>query len=287
MNKIFLKNEYLTVTISKIGAEVISIKNANDEEFIHQKNDIIWDGQAPVLFPVCGRVYGEGLKIDGKIYKMPMHGFALNYDFDILEYSDDIAVLSLVSNDETKKVYPYDFEFIVTYKLLANSLDVCYEIINDSKTDMYFSVGSHEGYVIMDGLNGSSIHFEKDEKDAPYIFENPASPLKDDFISDDEKSVLKLSDKLFDGGASVVIPDIKSDYVILKDKNGKDIVKIEFEEFTNLVIWTRPYAQFICIEPWCGMAQREKITHNIKDMPSIEKIEPDAQFERHHIISIL
>lgn len=287
MDYVLLKNEHLTVKINKVGAEVVSIKNANEEEFIHQKGDIIWNGQAPVLFPVCGRIHGDGLKIDEKIYKMPMHGIAINYDFDILECSEDIAVFSLVSNDETKKVYPYDFEFIVTYKLLANSIDVCYEVINDSQKEMYFSLGSHEGYIIMDGLNGASIHFEKDEGKAPYIFENPKLNLSNDFISDGKKSVLKLSDALFNDGVSVVIPDIKSDYVILKGKDGKDFVKVEFEEFDNLVIWARPYAQFICIEPWCGMAQKEDITYDIKDMPSIQKINANSQFERHHIISIL
>ena len=71
-------------------------------------------------------------------------------------------------NEETKKIYPYDFELIITYKLLGKSIDVSYEIINDSKETMYFSIGSHEGYNCMSGLKNYVIEFETEERAVPY-----------------------------------------------------------------------------------------------------------------------
>lgn len=279
-SNVTLKNEYLTVVINSLGAEIKSIKAQNDEERIHQP-DMFWQGSAPVLFPICGKLYDGNLRINKRKYKLNSHGFARNSEFNLMEFTDDIAVFSLLSNEETKKVYPYDFELIITYKLLGKSIDVSYEIINDSKETMYFSIGSHEGYNCMSGLKNYVIEFENEEVAVPYSDVEgdlclPKSPIK----------TIMLSDELFTGSRSVIFKNPSSKALILKNIDGSEKIRVEYEGFEYLVIWTKPNTQFLCIEPWCGMGEFYKFPDDISTKEGIQSIEDGGQFEIHHIITI-
>lgn len=285
LENICLKNEYLTVKINTLGAEMTSIQTNDGDEKLHQPDMVFWNDRAPVLFPVCGTPIGDKIIVDGKEYPMNSHGFAKDSEFNLMECNDDLAVFSLVSNDETKKIYPYDFELLITYKLLGRSIDISYEIINDGKEKMYFSIGSHEGYMLMEGLSEYEIHFEKEESNKPYIFETRQCP-NDDITVKDGHSVLKLSNELFTDSITVVYENPDSNAVYLKNKAGENKIRVEFEEFDNLLIWTSPMAQFVCIEPWCGMAEFGQAPNDIKEKECIQKLESGQQFERHHIITI-
>ena len=194
-DNVCLKNEYLTVVIKPMGAEIISIKGTDDVERIHQPDMVFWNGQAPILFPWCGKMRDLKYVYEDKEYQLKQHGFARESMFDLLEQTEDLAVFSLLSSDETKKVYPFDFELIVTYKLLGNSVDVSYEVINDSKYDMYFGIGSHESYYCLEGLSEYEIHFEKEESAKPYICGTDIIP-KENISSVDGHTVISLSDDL-------------------------------------------------------------------------------------------
>lgn len=283
---ICLKNEYLTVRISTLGAEMTSIQNTDGEELLHQDDMIFWNDHAPVLFPICGTPIGDKITVDGVSYPMQSHGFARCSEFDVMESSDDLAVFSLVSDEESKKVYPYDFELIITYKLLGKAIDISYEVINDGDRDMYFSIGSHEGYIILEGLSEYEIHFEKEESKKPYIFETRKTPEKS-IETRNGHSVLKLSNELFEDSVTVVYETPDSDVVYLRNKDGKDKIRVEFEDFDNLFIWSCPMSQFVCIEPWCGTAEFGEAPLDISSKEYIQSLEPGAQFERHHIITVM
>jgi len=285
LQNICLKNEFLTVKINTLGAEMTSIQTPDGEEKLHQPDMVFWNGRAPVLFPICGTPIADKITVNGKEYQMNEHGFAKDSEFNLMECSDDLAVFSLVSNDETKKIYPYDFELIITYKLLGKAIDVSYEIINDSEEKMYFSIGSHEGYILLEGLSEYEIHFEKEESKKPYIFETRLCPDKH-ITSKDGHSILKLSDELFADSVTVVYENPDSDAVQLKNKAGETKIRVEFEEFDNLFIWSCPMSQFVCIEPWCGNAEFGDAPKDISEKDSIQVLEAGEQFERHHLITV-
>ena len=276
---ITLQNEFLTVKISTFGAEIKSVVDFKGEERIHQP-DMFWQGSAPVLFPICGKLYDGNLRINKKKYKMNPHGFAKNYEFNVMEFTDDIAVFSLLSNDETKMVYPYDFELIITYKLLGKAIDVSYEIINDTKGDMYFSIGAHEGYNCMSGLNNYVLEFENTEEAAAY------SDVECDFgFPDGNLKSISLSDELFDKSRSIIFKNPTSKAVTLKNIDGSESVRVEYEGFDYLVIWSKPNTQYVCIEPWCGMGEFYAFPKDISEKEGIKKVTADEQFEIHHLIT--
>jgi galactose mutarotase-like enzyme len=69
---------------------------------------------------------------EGNVYKLSRHGFARDFEFEVIENSENTVVFSLKSNEETLKVYPFYFELQLSYILEGNKLVVKYEIINRS-----------------------------------------------------------------------------------------------------------------------------------------------------------
>ena len=286
LDNIFLKNENLTVVIKPLGAEIISIKDADEIERLHQPDMVFWNGQAPLLFPWCGKMRDKKFVYEDKEYNLTQHGFARDSLFELLEQTEDLAVFSLLSNEKTKEMYPFDFELIVTYKLLGNSIDVSYEVLNDGECDMYFAIGSHESYNCLDGLSEYEIHFEKEEASKPYIFGTEIIPEKN-ITSTDAHTVISLSDDLFEGSRTVICEKPLSNFVYLVHKKDGEKIRVDFEDFSYLLFWTPPGSQFVCIEPWTTSPDSDSSSYKISEKKDVVCLEPNGHFEAHHIISIL
>ena len=67
----YIENDKLTLGVKEFGCEITSIKSkATDYEFMWQGNPDIWGGQAPILFPIVGRLIDDKYTLDGKEYEM-------------------------------------------------------------------------------------------------------------------------------------------------------------------------------------------------------------------------
>ena len=56
MSIVAIKNEFLEVLISSVGAEIQSVRAKDGKEYIWQGDPAYWNKHAPVLFPICGRL---------------------------------------------------------------------------------------------------------------------------------------------------------------------------------------------------------------------------------------
>ena len=79
---------------------------------------------------------------------MGQHGFARDNEFGCIENTANKTVHRLVSTEETKKVYPFDFAFTVTQELSGRTLTITWKVENTGDDDMYFSVGGHPAFMI-------------------------------------------------------------------------------------------------------------------------------------------
>lgn len=151
-----LKNNFLTVTLSDKGAEIQSVKDVNSgREYMWQADPEIWGRHAPVLFPVVGRLKDDQYTYDGKTYHMGQHGFARDAQFTVEEQDDKHIVFLLTSNEDTKKMYPFDFELRVSYSLVNNLLEEHFTVTNTDTKEMIFGIGGHPGFNLPtdNGLN--------------------------------------------------------------------------------------------------------------------------------------
>ena len=160
---ILLENDYLKVKIKKKGAEIISLYNKEKSfEHIWQADKKSWNQNAPILFPIVGKLKNGKYFIDNKEYKMKNHGFASFSTFEIISKSKSKVVLSLESNASTLKKYPFKFKLIVKYTLKENKVLIENKVVNIDNKKIYFSIGAHPGF---------NIPINKKEKYTDYYLE--------------------------------------------------------------------------------------------------------------------
>jgi len=118
-----ISNEYLVVKINDLGAELNSIKKQfEDIEYLWQLNKKIWERQAPLLFPIIGRLKDEQFEYNKKLYNINIHGFANTSVFSLHEKKADSITLVLKNSEKTLKQYPFKFELYISYSLIGNKI---------------------------------------------------------------------------------------------------------------------------------------------------------------------
>ena len=160
-----LKNEILEVNVKSSGAELTSVKKDGIEYLWHGRE--YWKRNAPILFPIVGRLVNDEVEIEGNKYSMGQHGFARDMEFLEVESGNDFVTYLLRYNEETLKKYPYKFELYVSYKLIENFIEVEYRVKNVDDKNIMFCIGGHPGFAwpIADGekFEDYYIKFEKKE----------------------------------------------------------------------------------------------------------------------------
>ena len=154
-----LKNELLSVTLSDKGAEVISVKNTEGYEYIWQGDPKYWEGQAPLMFPICGRLFGGKYTYGDKEFEMNLHGFARKSVFSVREADDTHAVFVLTDIPESLAEYPFPFVLSIEYRLCGNSLTGSVTVENSGSETLPFTVGLHPGFNVP--LGEGRIHRQK------------------------------------------------------------------------------------------------------------------------------
>ena len=82
-------------------------------------------GGNPILFPLCGNVVDNTYTHNGKPYTIKQHGFARELPWSVVSQSTEDGAsltLGLNSNDQTRAVYPFEFELAFTYTLKGDTL---------------------------------------------------------------------------------------------------------------------------------------------------------------------
>ncbi len=279
---VVLENDKLKVTIKLKGAELSSVVDKQTGiEYMWQGNPDVWAYHAPNLFPVVGQVKENKLNINGQEYNLNRHGFARISNFRRIESTPNHAIFSLSYDEETLKIYPYKFELEIAYHLSGNQIHILYKVVNKEDHKIYFSIGAHPGFNVPleDGevYEDYYIQFEKEE-------DLVASTLSDKgLFNGKHKEILKgnnlpLASDLFNEDA-LVFKNINSRSVELKNNRGTKYVKLDFPQFKELGIWSKPGAPFVCIEPWLGYADSELGQQDISEKPGIQTLNKGHVFE--------
>jgi len=70
-------------------------------------------------------------------------------------------------------------------------------------------------------------------------------------------------------------------------ENNKPLIKVAFDDFKNLGIWTKVGAPFVCIEPWLGYSDTIHSNGNILEKEGIQVVKEKEHFECQFSIEIL
>ncbi len=285
-----IENDLYKITIRNQGGELTSfINKATGVEHLWQADPAIWPWHAPNLFPIIGALNNSQLTVDGNTYTLPRHGFNRESELLLIESDSQSAKFSLPYCEKTLAVYPYKFDFQIHYDLIDNALRVTYKVINLDKKDIYFSVGGHPGFNVPfnKGENYEDYYLEFDVKEkldthllsAEGTFNGQTSPVN----LDDNK--LHLTHDLFNNDA-LVFKNMRSRMVTIKSTKHNQSLSVEFPHFNYLGIWAKPGADFVCIEPWIGLADTTGRQTDIKQKEGIQKLKVGHVFEAAYFISM-
>lgn len=280
---IFLENEFLKASFKLVGAELCSLLDKKSGlEHIWQANKEVWGRHAPLLFPIVGQVENNQYRIGDQTYSLSQHGFARDFLFEIKEQDSARVVFSLKSNEVSLKLYPYQFELLVSYSLEAKRLRIQYEVINTDKQTIYFSIGAHPGFVCPfsaeEQFGDYELRFEQKETAQRLLFaKGLLSEEKSAYLHHED--VIPLSHSLFDNDA-IILQGLSSKWVDLKSKKGKQTLRFHFEGFPLLAFWTQPgkNAPYLCIEPWFGVADVRGANKDYREKDFIEKLDLGKKF---------
>jgi|SRR6185437_15731541 len=276
-----LKSDHLAVAISEKGAELQSIQ-LNALEYLWQADPNYWAKHSPVLFPIIGELKDGKYIFDSKEYHLPRHGFARDKIFEAKQTSDTSAIFTLHSNAETLAVYPFRFILQLQYEIKQHTLYCSYIVQNVNERDMYFSVGGHPAFRVP--LNNKlqyddyTLAFNNDKTLHRFLLDNGLTKDNTETVALDDKK-LHLKSSLFYNDA-IVLKHISSDQIKLYSEKDKHGLKFMFEGFPYFGIWAAKNAPFLCLEPWCGIADNIHHNYQLTDKEGINRLAAGATWKR-------
>ncbi|WP_257670694.1 aldose 1-epimerase family protein [Parapedobacter tibetensis] len=259
-----IENEFLQAEINAKGAELKSLKNTiTHYEYMWGADPAYWAKTSPVLFPIVGALKDDTYYHEGKAYNLTRHGFARDFLFAEERLSDAEAVFSLSDNEKTRLHYPFAFRLSIRYRLEEDSLFCSYEVSNpEDRHTLPFSIGGHPAFAV--GTDGNppyhNHYLEFPDDDVLHCHLLEGNLITDRTITIPlENRRLLLRHELFYGDA-LVMKGLRSKQITLKNKVDERGIHFRHEGFPYFDIWAAKDADFVCLEPWCGIA--DGIQHN-------------------------
>jgi galactose mutarotase-like enzyme len=242
-----------------------------------------------VLFPIVGGLKNGLYQYKGNTYQLGRHGFARERDFSVAAQSANSITFTLESDTETLAVYPFAFRFSVVYTLEETTLHVGYLVENTGEESMYFSIGAHPAFAVplISGTIYADYYLAFEQKETAGKW-----PLSGDGLIEanavsmlENTDKLPLSKELFYGDA-LVFKHLKSNNISILTDKSKHGLTVHFEGFPYMGIWSAKNADFVCIEPWCGIADSVNASGNLTEKEGINLLLPNDQFMRNWNVKV-
>ena len=280
---ITLENDHLKISVSEKGAELQNlISKETDIDYLWNADPKYWAKHSPVLFPIVGALKEDTYFYKEQKYSLTRHGFARDHTFKVFKKEPYEATFILTQNDETLKIYPFYFELTITYKLMDDRLIVSYTVKNTGHDNILFSLGAHPAFAVPNSpdtkFEDYYITFNEDKKLNHY-------DLLDGLVSDKIEEItlsghrLPLTHKLFKNDA-LVLKSLQSNCVSLLNTQNHHGLHFHFEEFPYFGIWAAPDAPFVCLEPWCGVADSTASSQQLTEKEGINVLASNQQWRR-------
>ena len=289
MRKYVLENDFLAIEVSTFGAELQSIKDkTTGYEYLWYGDKAYWARRSPILFPIVGKVWNGRMLYHDKEYPLSQHGFARDCEFEAINvldlnrkfnyrFSSFSAIAFLFSsNDDTRKIYPFDFDLYVVYQLEERSVKVHWIVDNKTDGDIYFQIGAHPAFNYRDFDGDADIQgymqFDKSGDLLLTRLECGGYAAKNRGVMNVPVMGIPITKDTFAGDALVFENQLKK--VALCDKSGIAYVEVEFDA-PVVGLWSPAktgYAPFMCIEPWYGRCDDSHFDGDYNQKPYINHL---------------
>ncbi|WP_313630164.1 aldose 1-epimerase family protein [Enterococcus devriesei] len=284
-----ITNDFLEATINEKGAELVSLR-ANEIEYIWQADPQYWGRHAPILFPFVGRLKDNQYSYQGKTYPMGQHGFARDKEFKVLEQTKEKVTLVLTSDEETKKVYPFDFSLTVSYEIWGEGVRIRFDVENTGEEEMIFALGGHPAFNIplTDELQFDDyfIAFSPQKSRVKIPLDGPFTNLDQKTIGQTNTNI-QLSRGLFKEDALIYETRGLNAYTLGSEESSHSVT-LAYNNIPYVGLWS-PYpaeAPFVCIEPWWGFADTVDSNGRLEDKEGMNRLAGNEHFKTEFSITV-
>jgi galactose mutarotase-like enzyme len=249
----------LSAEVSSLGAQIYALRDRGGRDLLWNGDPAVWSGRAPLLFPIVGVLAGGSYRVGASVYRLSRHGFARGRTFELVESSPAAAAFRLKFDQASLEVYPFRFELDVRFALDGPSLSVTTLVRNLGTEEMPASFGYHPAFRWpLPFGQARSAHFIEFADDEPAPVRRLDSgglltPVRHPTPVAHRR--LELADALFQDDV-IIFDQIRSRSVTYGAQGGPRI-RLSFPDSPYLGVWTKPKADFICIEPWHGVSDAE------------------------------
>lgn len=215
-------------------------------------------GGNPILFPFAGRTYDrgeEGFWCPDNVRRrpMPMHGLARQGEFRLTRLDEGGFSALFVPDAAAKEAFPFDYEFIVSYRFEPNGFYVELELTNLGTTPVPWSAGHHFYFTLPWSAGLTRRDYQLEVPASRTLRRNETGQLVDGPRLPGRESLDNpaLIDTIFTGLRG-------HEFHVFENPAG---TRLRFRTgFTNttaqdaaVVTWTQEEkSPFYCIEPWMG-----------------------------------
>lgn len=286
-----IQNECLKVEINPIGGSLASIFDEKSEsELLWQGNAKAWKGRDIAIFPIVGRLKDGFYSVKNNNYEMNTHGLARYAEFTEYFKTESEIIIKMQSNEDTLKVYPFEFCFYVHYKLSGNNLTINYKVENLDNKTIYFGLGCHPGFVLdsvecenISDTSGNYLEFE--------IKQSLTQIEMDDsnvFVKGEKKSlygnVIELTKDKFAKDA-ILFKGVKGGIKIIR-KNGITL-HFKINNPPIFAVWShKQFGNFVCVEPWFGLPDNNIPVREISQKALINSLEVGKEFNYNYTLIV-
>jgi galactose mutarotase-like enzyme len=278
MDAVELKAGEATARIALVGAEPVSWR-VGGTEYLWSGDPAHWNRHAPILFPVVGASAGGVVRVAGRDYPMPQHGFARDLPFAVVAQDAASATLRLEDTPETRAHYPFAFRLDLAAALRPDGgLVLTFTVSNTGATVLPYALGFHPAFPWpFDGGPpqgpGHAVLFEAEERaEVPEVAAGGLLARTGRRLPLDGRR-LDLDPALFT--EALVFLDARSRAMRFASPTGR-AVAMTVEDFPHLAVWTRGAAPFVSLECWTGHADWEGFAGELEERDSMRSLAPDA-----------
>ena len=280
MDELLLKNDSLQVSVSPLGAEVTRMTASSGKELLWEGTPSLWGHVSPLLFPFPGTLEKGYYLCSGKKYPMPQGGFVKDSLFSVLDQNDHQAILHLSMPQEE---YPFALDLLVAYTLKNRQLAMEYNLVNKGFTPAYYGLGRQFAIACPEGTEYQRLVFDVPESPAVHQMTGP-------YLSDETADVGRGITQLALGGSHfgsgcLFLSSLKGMAATLVSVKTGRRVRVDFSGFEYLRIWRRQRAQFISIEPWTTLPDRDGAESLLSRKSGIEILPPGKTRQYKHLVT--
>lgn len=233
-------------------------------------------GGNPILFPFCARTFDRGeighwRATDGLRRPMPQHGFARQGDFKIVWLDPRGFAAQLLPSAEAREAYPYDYEFVVTYRFEPFGFACEFSLKNLGNKPLPWCPG-HHFYFTVPWSEGAT----RDD----YLIRIPASRR----LRQDAKGQLvpgpqlKVDEPIANPAlVDTIHSGLRSNTVSFGEEGRPGDVHVRLGTAkvpppdAAIVTWTASdTAPFYCVEPWMGPPNAPEHKRGLQLVPPLE-----------------